>query len=349
MLIRELDESSISEWRFFLKNIETSKIYYTPEYKNFLSKVVPGDSRYFGVWESGSLKGILPLFISHSNQNCKVINSLPWYGSHGGCLISPDADKTVRVLLIEKYKELIERETTLSSTLILDLDEQKYKHHYTNLLNDVIEDERIGQVTFLPNFSENTEIELEKMIHKKTRNLVRKSLNQGFDIVNTDEDWAWDFLYETHKENLIQIGGKPKPKDHFIAIRESFPDSMKAVSIAMLDKVPVAGLLLLYFNKTIEYLTPVIKHNYRSNQPLSFLIWMKMIDGIHDDYSWWNWGGTWKSQKSLHHFKSRWGAKDYPYSYLISATEKNMGTIKLHQNNFSSLFPFFYVYPLDRI
>ncbi len=349
MLIKELDQNSILEWRIFIKSIESSRIYYTPEYKNFLSKFILGDSRYFGVWDSGNLKGILPLFISYSNQNCKVVNSLPWYGSHGGCLISPDANKTARVLLIKKYKELIEQETTLSSTLILDLDEQKYLQSYKDLLNQVIEDERIGQVTNLPGFSENTEIELEQMIHQKTRNLVRKSLKQGFEIVNTNEDWAWDFLYETHKENLIRIGGNPKPKDHFIAIRESFPDSMKTVSIATLDKVPVAGLLLLYFNKTIEYFTPVIKHDYRSSQPLSFLIWMNMIDGIRNNYSWWNWGGTWKSQKSLHHFKSRWGAKDYPYSYLISVAEKNMGTIKLHRNNFSSLFPFFYVYPIDRI
>lgn len=61
-------------------------------------------------------------------------------------------------------------------------------------------------------------------------------------------------------------------------------EESKSDSIASLDGRPVAALLLLYFNRTVEYFAPVIEHEYRSRQPLSFLIWQGMLDAVHRGY-----------------------------------------------------------------
>ena len=87
---------------------------------------------------------------------------------------------------------------------------------------------------------------------------------------------------------MAGIGGTAKPWAHFEAIRDAIPASARRLYIARLNGQPVAALLLLYFNRTVEYITPVIKHEYRSAQPLSFLIWHAMQDAIAEGFRWWN-------------------------------------------------------------
>ena len=153
--------------------------------------------------------------------------------------------------------------------------------------------------------------------------MVRKALQQGFALHITDADWAWRFLYETHVENLQALGGQAKPWSHFIALRTHIPAHWRRVFVATLADQPVAALLLLYFNQTVEYITPVIRHAYRSQQPLSFLIWHAMLWASREGYRWWKaGGGTWLAQPSLYHFKAGWGAIDLPYTYLINVSEQ---------------------------
>jgi len=174
---------------------------------------------------------------------------------------------------------------------------------------------------------------------------VRKALKQGFQLVISDEEWAWQFLHKTHTENLRSIGGIPKPWEHFAAIRQNIPWEWRNIFVALLDGKPVAALLMLYFNQTAEYVTPVIMQEHRSSQPLSFLIWHAMLHATANGFRWWNWGGTWDSQKSLHHFKAGWGAEDYPYSYFISLKPASLVLMKSDLNDLRSAFPYYYLLP----
>jgi hypothetical protein len=154
------------------------------------------------------------------------------------------------------------------------------------------------------------------MYGQKTRNLVRKSLRQGFDRTTDDSDEAWRFLHEVHTENMTAIGGRIKPWEHLEALRRCIPANERSLSIARLDGEPTAALLLLHHGTMTEYFIPVARQSFRSQQPLSFLIHQAMIDGVARGDDRWNWGGTWPSQHSLHHFKRGWGAVDHHYAYL---------------------------------
>ena len=79
---------------------------------------------------------------------------------------------------------------------------------------------------------------------------------------------------------------------------------------------PVSGLLLFYYNGTVEYFTPVIKPEHRNTQALALVIYEAMADAISNKQcNNWNWGGTWLSQGGVYDFKKRWGTTDYPYYY----------------------------------
>lgn len=344
--IETLSPPTEARYREFLLRDPRSLLYGSTEYRNFLVHAVGGTPTYLLALDGHEqIVGSLAYFRLEVPGIGAVINSLPWYGSHGGCMLVGDHAADVRRVLLLRYREAIS--DALSATIVLTSNEEVVVDEYRTILAPTAEDRRIGQMTPLPPASASLEKDLETVLLQKTRNLVRKSLKQGFELQDRDDDDAWRFLYETHVENMQAIEGKPKPPEHFVAMRETLPS--RRLLVAAINGTPVAALLLLYFNRTVEYVTPVIKHEYRSRQPLSFLIWHGMVDAIRNGYGWWNWGGTWITQTSLHHFKAGWGAIDHPYTYLVCSSPAGLATLSANRSRLGELFPFYYTYPYDRL
>ena len=125
------------------------------------------------------------------------------------------------------------------------------------------------------------------------------------------------------------------------------PGSDYNLYLAYYDGKPVAGLLLFYFNKTVEYFTPVIKAEYRNIQPLSLLIYEAMEDSLMQGYRYWNWGGTWVTQDGVYRFKKRWGTQDHPYYYYTRVYNDSM--FRLSKEELLKEYPDFYVVPFDKL
>lgn len=350
MRVESLSSALETEYRDFLLRDSRNLIYASLEFRDFLVRAVGGVPTYLlALEDSGQIAGVLPYFELEAPGIGTVINSLPWYGSHGGCLVAGPAFAEARRLLLERYRSATEAPGIVSATLILSPHEEEFVTDYKEILHHSVEDNRIGQMTPLPPDSATVEAELESILLQKTRNLVRKARKQGFVLRESDDYDAWKFLFDTHVENLQAIGGKSKPWAHFVAMREALPGSARRLFLAELDGVPVAAVLMFYFNRTVEYVTPVIKHEYRSMQPLSFLIWNAMLEAIRAGYRWWNWGGTWVTQTSLHHFKAGWGALDCPYRYCIVVSESGLSALRRDRHQMATAFPFYYVFPFDQL
>jgi len=340
-----LTPARADEYRDFLLQDPRNLIYASLEFRDFLTAVVPGEPQYLIARESSRIVGALPCFRVVRPGLGTVMNSLPWYGSHGGCTLSPQAPEGTRHYLLDGYLALAGGADVLSSTLIMPPFEQPHLDEYRERLRPVATDVRIGQITELPADCPDLPAKLEMSLAQKTRNLMRKALKQGFRLECDDTDRAWRFLHDTHAENMTAIGGAAKPWAHFAALRAKLPHGWRRVLVATYKGEPVAALLLLYFNRTVEYLTPVIQQAYRPLQPLSFLIWHGMLDAVRSGFRWWNWGGTWASQATLHHFKAGWGARDHPYTYLITASPSSVALLKAHRERLPREFPYCYTYP----
>jgi hypothetical protein len=340
-----LDVSREAAYSEFVSRQESALIYSTLEYRDFLCNAVDGNAEYLVAVDDDGIAGVMPLFrLSHSEYG-SVVNSLPWYGSHGSCLVEKgERGQVARTALLEAYRGVV-ASSALSSTIVLSPFEQQHLDTYLSIAPPTVTDRRTGQMTPLPLPGPDQAVALEKTILQKTRNLVRKSLRQNFSLEIDDTDSGWRFLYETHVENLAAIGGRAKPREHFEALRRSLPRQWQRLYTARQEGTPVAALLVLDFNRTTEYFTPVVKHEYRPLQPLSFLIWHAMLHSIEKRMKWWNWGGTWPTQRSLYHFKAGWGAVDFPYSYLIQASPEAVSLLKRELSALERAYRNYYLYP----
>lgn len=306
MKVVELDNSRDGAYRAFVAAHEQALVYHSLEYRNLLSKVTTGSARYLGCEDrSGALRGVLPMFQVEGAYG-SVLNSLPYYGSHGGILADcPEA----RGALVAYYNMLVEQNGIAASTMVAnpfsDDDLADVAH---NCL-----DSRIGQMSRIDAESDH-EDQLMRRYDTKTRNMIRKAEKVGV-TVSSDLS-SMKELQVIHEENMIALGGTAKTQTFFAAVAELFAPAGKCkVYTAVVEGKVAAALLVLFHGKVVEYFTPAVRKEYRSTQALSLIIYRAMIDASRKGFLWWNWGGTWSSQNSLHLFKSRWGTEERRYVY----------------------------------
>lgn len=322
-------------------------IYGSRRFAGFLEEVADCRVTHLLAERDGELVGSLSFAAKTHARHGTVVNSLPWFGSHGGCWLRDPDDGAARGALLRALSAELKALDPLFSTLILSHSENAVAAEYGRLADHAPVTDRIGQVLELPPWRENYEQTLFGVLSGRTRGHVRKSLKQGLEEVTGDHDSSWQYLYRTHSDNMRAVSGKAKPWSHFAALRRHFARDRTRLSVACLNGEPIAALLLLLFGQTAEYVLPAITAEKRSLQPLSFLIWNAMLDCAQRGCRLWNWGGTWPSQASLHHFKGGWGSQDCPYTYLSRARSDAPSSFLASPDTLLEAFPYFYLYPLD--
>lgn len=324
------------------KSDARTMIYSSRSFWRFLETALGIEVEVLVVEENARPVGFLP-FCTSAGPGGTVINSLPWYGTHGGCTMDPSASAQARNQLLQAFRALVVERNAVVSCVVLSPFEVLHEKGYVEALQPTARDDRTGM--FLPLVADP--VEQMSFMHQKTRNALRKAQRQALEIVDDDSDEAWEFLQRTHQENITALGGKPKPPAHFAALRRAIPPHLRRLAVAHHDQTMVGALLTLQFNSTVEYFVPAVRHEFRTTQAMSLLIWESMRRAAKDGFGWWNWGGTWKSQHSLYLFKSRWGGIDLPYSYLISSSpDARLDSLAVAERMMSE-HPYFYIHPLE--
>ena len=309
----------------FLKKSKKSMLFHSLSYRKFLKITFPDcEDYYFCAFKGKEIQAILPIFIK-SGKYGKIANSLPFFGSHGGIIYRGDKiNENCKIKLLDSLDKLCQLKDIVTCTIIntpFEKDESIY-----SLFKSDLYDERIGQITKLPECNDEfaCEEKLLRLIHPKTRNHVRKAFKSNFKIVVNNSEESFNILYEIHKENILSINGKPKRKIIFKNIQEAFePKKDYNIFTAVYNDRIVSSMLIFYHKNIVEYFCPATKSDFRDKNPLSGLIFSAMKDSILNKKSqYWNWGGTWLTQKSVYNFKARWGTIDYPYKYYIKTNSQ---------------------------
>ena len=308
MKIEILSKKTENLYKNFVNTQESITIHYSLKYRDLIIEETNSSPLYLIALEENNIKGILPLMVKNGPLG-KVINSLPFYGSHGG-IVSKD-QKSI-LALKEYYFNLLKSNdyaagVIIENPLIKSIDYEEFGTNET--------DNRICQISNIDGNFLDLE-DLIKKFHSKTRNTIRKSVKSNV-LISVEND-QWDFLFSTHLENMNLIGGTPKKKQFFEKLKSKFEINKEYdIYTARHNGKIISALLVLYYGDFVEYFTPVTLSDYKNLQPMSLLIANCMLDSSRKGFKFWNWGGTWLSQDGVYKFKSRWGTENYNYKYHI--------------------------------
>jgi hypothetical protein len=345
--VERLGDAAAAEYDTFVRSVPDALLYHGDQYRRLLSGLLGAEPAYFCARTGGGrMVGVLPAFISGDGLHGPVLNSLPFYGSNGGVIVAPGYDQATPVLL-DACRTHAEARGCAAATIVsspLDADGTIYESHFPH---DLIET-RTGQVSTLPPRGEQSDAALMQQFHRKTRAVVTKAETAGMSVASESTAEALAFIAAEHRAAILAKSGLPKPDRFFDLVAAGFEYGRDYETfIARLDGKPIAGLLLFYFNQTVEYFTPVVQPDFRALQPLSLIIWHAMRAAIARGMRFWNWGGTWASQTTLYFFKQRWGAVDRPYRYYTRIF--NPALLKATPAELLQAYPYFFVAPFDRL
>lgn len=327
-------------------------IYHSVKYGRFLKTLMPhARCEYLVAVDDRRPVAALPTFALPSAAHGTVVNSLPFYGSHGGLLLVPDGPENASSALLAAFHDRNRASGVVAATIVGNPNARE-----RSAAGDPadLHDRRIGQFSTLPAVADRDEIEIRlfAQYHQKTRNMVRKGLKAGYIFREDASPAMFARLAEMHEAGMRAIGGKFKGPDFFAAVQTSFAhasDYRLFVAESVSGEI-VALLLVLYFREYAEYFVPVSDADHRSNQPLSALIHHAMIESIMDAGTrCWNWGGTWLSQDGVYRFKSRWGTVDKEYDYRVWLYPENGRVTQLARQDLAATFPDFFVVPYSAL
>jgi CelD/BcsL family acetyltransferase involved in cellulose biosynthesis len=325
-------------------------MYASLRYRAFLELVLENaEAHYYVAYEDGVAAGVLPVFRVRDSSG-DVVNSLPFFGSHGGPLLSPVAKDpdAVRAALLNRWTAHATDQGVRAATLITNPLDAAGAASASQLPRD-FEDTRIGQFTLLPARESGLGREvLMSLFHQKTRNAVRKAEKSGIHVTHSSSIEALRTLAALHTENMQSIGGTSKPWSVFDALARAFRyDQDYRVYVATVGDSIVAALLVLYHGRAAEYFTPATQADARELQPMSLLIFEAMMEAAERGFRYWNWGGTWQSQTGVYRFKSRWGTTDLNYSYFTTVNDRTL--LKESPESLRERYPYFYAVPFSSL
>ena len=338
MKIEVLDKSRYEEYENFLLSQEHSLFYHSAKYKEFLEDLLGCESRYLLAYDNNKIVAALPLMIKNGSLG-KVVNSLPYYGSNGGIICQSNDNQSEILAAFEKSLSLIDY---ASLTLVSSPFEDSI-----SMLIATVTDQRISQITPLDPSAENYSEYIFSIIEGSTRRNIKKAQKLQVKVVVRNEE-AINFLEQAHNENMVVIGGKAKSPLFFERITKYFLSNADyKIYVAELNGTPIAALLVFFYNKTVEYFTPVIKNEFRDYQPLAVIVLEAMKDAMKENYKYWNWGGTWLTQSGVYQFKKKWGAVERLYNY--STYIKNDKILKVGKDVLAKEYEGFYAYHFNEV
>ncbi len=334
MRLLEISDIDTERLTLFLLSQPESMLYHSVKYQKMLVQILGCKQRGAIAVNGKEILGFMPVMETQGTYG-RVLNSLPFYGSHGGLLACHDA---ARQVLAGWFHELVTENgvasaTTIENPLMLETSIRGIAADYV--------DERIAQFTPL-NLDKANPDKLMASLHSKTRNMVRKADLSGI-IVDTDAGQL-PVLARIHSENMRAMSASPKPERFFELVPQVFQEGEEwQCWVGRKDGEVVAALLVFYFNGITEYFTPAVREEHRSSQALSLVIFEAIRDSARRGMRWWNWGATWRSQESVYRFKSRWGTVEMPYRYRTVV--RNTALLSLSQGELLEEYPYFYVLP----
>lgn len=348
--ISVLTENYEESYTAMLHNCREAMFNHSIPYRNLLTDFLDCKPYYVIAIEGDEIVGAMPTFLKENTTCGNILNSLPFFGSHGGILVRSrfvDDKKTeIKELLLNGFNTLAKEKDCILSTIITSPFDSDISF-YENNLPYRFKDKRVAQIVGFSNNIDDAEREIMyHLIVPSNRRAVKRPLKHGVTL-----EFSKDFgpLFEMHTENISSKEGNVKPMSFFQKVHDLMEERDYALMYARKERTIIAGLLIFFFKDTVEYFTPALRYEYSIEQGTTFLIYEGMKKAINSNYKYWNFGGTSDSQSSLHRFKARWGTRDYPYYYYVVQHSDIDHILQMKPQDILEEYRWFYALPFGEL
>ncbi len=305
---RDVRDVTVDEAEF-LATHPNAMVYHQPAWLLLIKAVTRARAGYVFLRDEVPV-GVMPLCEREGRWGV-VANSSAYFGSHGGALMSSND-------MLEPLMDALRNYLTSRPVLSLNIIDPLFASAagYDAYLPVVCTDEREGQYIDLTSFQSDDDL-MASFNGFVRSNLRRKALKSGI-VVERDESLeSLQAVAGLHfAEMSAREGGVPKSEAFFSALARLFPGAMR-IYVGRIDGQLAAALIVVCWREWVEYLVPVFDQRYRDVQPSTAVLYRAMCDCLAENFRWWNFGGTWKTQHGVRQFKASWGAKTQPYRYSI--------------------------------
>jgi hypothetical protein len=348
-VVEVLTSSDEPSYAALVSSVDGTHVTHTLAYRAMLRDVLNARDTYIVAKSGGEVVGALPMFTAEGPHG-NMMNSLPFYGSHGGVLLSGSVQdpEAVFMALLSCMRDLAKELDVITSTIVTG-PLMPYQELFHSLTSPWFVDERIGQICQLPSVDDcvGTEEALVDTLDPKRLWDVRKARRMGVTCEESDDIEDMRFLADVQARNMERLGVPPKAWGAFESIMRHFSaGSGWRLFVARLDGLRIGALLALYHGRIAEYFVPAVVAEHRSTQAGSLMVFEAMLRASADGYRYWNLGGTaLTGQEGVYRFKQRWGASDEPYNYFGIGFGDTNGLRALTPEQLLTAYPNFFVIP----
>lgn len=322
--------------------------YYATDYLHHLADITDSELYTF------CIDGFLINFFVKDGACGKVVNSNPFYGSHGG-FYPADGQRAAahEVISMVALADWLTQPDVASVTIV----ENPYcgaaaeakNHELIDIMNmrqpisyEIID--RFSSVRWVDNITDFDA--LMTSYHSKTRNCLRKYLKSGAKIKTYnatsrafDDHILW--IADQHRQGIEAKNGAAKPLSYFQGLTQYYSSDRLEIKVSYLDDEPIAGLLNFKTCNQTEYWTPVITDMGKVNNAIYGLIDDTLKDIINQKGALLNFGGSWATQGDLQRFKLRFGSDVRAYHYHCFI--QSVPVLQTSSDDLLQSYPYFFV------
>ena len=293
------------EYNNFILNKPNSTIYHTLEWKQILEKKFGYNTFYLIVKDSeGRIGAILPLFLVN-NVLGKRLQSIP----HSSYSEAIGEEKYINFLI----KKAIELKEELNCKFLLMRGDP-------TLFDNIIKYFNISK--FEPFRRQNVKIvnplTMWNNLHKNNRTSIRKGKKNNLQIeIATKENELKEFYYLYSLTNT-RLGLSPFSYSFFLDIwRKMYPKGMIKVFIVRYDGRAISSTLNFPFKNTLYSAYIGWDITKKSLKPNNYLDWYSILWCYKKGYKYFDFGLTYKEDKSLFSYKSSFNTTTSPYAKYV--------------------------------
>ena len=334
--VDRLKPSEAEEWDAFLRGKPGALFVHSVAYRDLLAAELDCEAEYLVAREGGEIRGVLPLMWAEDEEG-RVCNSLPYFGSHGGPV---SADRRAGRALIEAWNERALDPRTLAANMI---ENPFLEDELPPPVHDAT-DERISQFTALA--GDGSEDGLMALISGEARNNVRRAARRG--VVVRRDNGAIEEVWRVHDQNMAARGAPARSRRFLETLAARLrPGADYDIWTADVEGQVAAALLVVRFNGVSEYFTSGTRAGFRRRDPHAALIFAALRREIRNGARIWNWGGTHHGMNGVFHFKRKWGSSQGRYRYFVKVNAPYL--LDATPGELVARFPGFFIVPFSAL